>query len=190
MALKVRFCRPMEDDSSTAKAQQDETAQLFDEQVKLHEDLLFKQLQNSSQFSKVVSTIEAKMNGVNETMERLDNRIHVPFSAIQDVQSQMERLQLGAHLLRQLSRFLYLQQRLHGQMSSIKSPYVGTDVTQASITIREIESLVSAHNLMRLHIVNSEVEMLKIYRLRLIEATKSLYGQALGEKGTNSWSNK
>ena len=97
------------------------------------------------------------MPGATLTLNRLQQRVHVPYEALQLLVARLKKLQEAADILRRTSRFVILARRLQLQMSEMKSgtPTESGDnlggagieddkeraVAKAALTISEVSSV-------------------------------------------------
>ncbi|KAF6760044.1 Golgi transport complex subunit 5-domain-containing protein [Ephemerocybe angulata] len=92
--------------------------------VTAHHEHLLGQAASASSLSGSLVSVRSGLNELNNSLEKLQQRVHVPYEALQELVVRLRKLQEAADILRRTSRFVILARRLQLQMSEMKS---GTD---------------------------------------------------------------
>ncbi|KAH9485273.1 Conserved oligomeric Golgi complex subunit 5 [Psilocybe cubensis] len=103
-----------------------------------HEDLLT-QASNVNALSGTLVSVRAGLSDLDNSVDKLRNKVHVPYENLQTLVLRLQRLHQASDLLRRTSRFVILARRLQAQMNEIQG-VKGTDkgfkdeLTTATIT--------------------------------------------------------
>ncbi|KAF9965881.1 Conserved oligomeric Golgi complex subunit [Mortierella alpina] len=134
-------------------------------QVTTHYNDLLSQAAGIRELETVLETVKFGLKTLSNSMERLSLKIKTPSEQIQTYTMQLERLQAASEMLRRVLRFLYLSKRLEMQM-----PGGELELTQAALTLSEVDTLLQESDLEGIHVVDQEVQSLESVRGRIIDS--------------------
>ncbi|KAF9558993.1 Conserved oligomeric Golgi complex subunit [Mortierella alpina] len=138
--------------------------QLHD-QVTTHYNDLLSQAAGIRELETVLETVKSGLKTLSNSMGRLSLKIKTPSEQIQTYTTQLERLQATSEMLRRVLRFLYLSKRLEMQM-----PGGELELTQAALTLSEVDTLLQESDLEGIHVVDQEVQNLESVRGRIVDS--------------------
>ncbi|KAF9946410.1 Conserved oligomeric Golgi complex subunit [Mortierella alpina] len=138
--------------------------QLHD-QVTTHYNDLLSQAAGIRELETVLETVKFGLKTLSNSMGRLSLKIKTPSEQIQTYTTQLERLQATSEMLRRVLRFLYLSKRLEMQM-----PGGELELTQAALTLSEVDALLQESDLEGIHVVDQEVQSLESVRGRIVDS--------------------
>ncbi|KAN0090816.1 Golgi transport complex subunit 5 domain containing protein [Tylopilus felleus] len=126
-ALSIQ--EPAKEDISVAISKLDLGIEDVSKQIKAlvtahHEDLL-QHASNASQLSSAVTSVRRGLDDVDASIEKLRQKIRVPYVALQANVARLARVQQAHDALRRIARFAVLAKRLEAQMAELGG-YSGT----------------------------------------------------------------
>ncbi|KIJ19018.1 hypothetical protein PAXINDRAFT_128297 [Paxillus involutus ATCC 200175] len=121
----VSILEPAKEDISVAISKLDLGIEDISKQIKAlvtahHEDLL-QHASNVSQLSGSLSSVRRGLDDVEFSVEKLRQKIRVPYQALQTNVTRLQRIQQANDALRRTARFAVLVKRLETQMSELAS---------------------------------------------------------------------
>ncbi|KAF9222669.1 hypothetical protein BS17DRAFT_176069 [Gyrodon lividus] len=129
----VSILEPVKEDISVAISKLDLGVEDVGKQIKAlvtahHEDLL-QHASNVSQLSGSLSSVRRGLDDVESSIEKLRQKIRMPYQALQANVARLQRIQQANDALRRTARFAVLAKRLEIQMSELAS-YEGANSTK------------------------------------------------------------
>ncbi|KIJ67605.1 hypothetical protein HYDPIDRAFT_84403 [Hydnomerulius pinastri MD-312] len=121
----ISILEPAKEDISVAISKLDLGIEDVSKQIKAlvtahHEDLL-QHASNVSQLSGSLSSVRRGLNDVESSIEKLRQKIRLPYQALQSHVTRLQRIHQANDALRRTARFAVLAKRLESQMSELAS---------------------------------------------------------------------
>ncbi|KAK7472882.1 hypothetical protein VKT23_000990 [Stygiomarasmius scandens] len=85
-----------------------------------HQDLL-SQAASASQLSGSLTSVRARLQDLDSSVDKLRVKVSVPYQSLQDNVSRLQKFQQASEILRRTSRFVILARRLQSQMTEMES---------------------------------------------------------------------
>ncbi|KAI9099496.1 Golgi transport complex subunit 5-domain-containing protein [Phlyctochytrium arcticum] len=145
------------------------------EQVTNHYEDLLEQVTGLSQMEDVLATVKTGLGSLNDSFDRVREKVLVPYQQMRDHSVQLERVQQAAEVLRRIIRFMYLLRRLDTQL-----PGGERELPKAALTISELDSIVQDESLLEINIIRDEAELVKNAKKRVIAE-----GEQILQRGTS-----
>ncbi|KAF9245062.1 Golgi transport complex subunit 5-domain-containing protein [Melanogaster broomeanus] len=138
----VSILEPAKEDISVAVSKLDLGIEDVNKQIKAlvtahHEDLLL-HASNVSQLSGSLSSVRRGLDDVESSIEKLRQKIRVPYQALQENVTRLQRIQQANDALRRTARFAVLAKRLEAQMSEKEKERT---IAKAALSIAELSAL-------------------------------------------------
>ncbi|KAJ3015917.1 UNVERIFIED_CONTAM: Conserved oligomeric Golgi complex subunit [Siphonaria sp. JEL0065] len=150
------------------------------DQVAAHYEDLLEQVTGLDDLEQTLETIKEAISAANSSFDRVKTKIRDIYTQIEDETDQLELMQGGTELLRQVQKFLNLMRRLEGHL---KEGDKNSGVAKAAICVKEIETLLEETDLTGIDVVDAETG-----KVAAAKATILLEGEKLlldGLKGQN-----
>ncbi|KAL1918332.1 uncharacterized protein VTP21DRAFT_2992 [Calcarisporiella thermophila] len=155
----------------------DELTQKLQDEVVKNYDMLQNQVAGMHQLESALTEIKGGVKSLSLSLERIRNKVRVPYEQIRIYSIQLERLQTASETLRCVIRFLYLVKRLQRQL-----PGDTRDLAKAALSLREIEKILQESDLSGINAVEQELPMLTRSRADIANHADNLLNQGLTEK--------
>ncbi|KAI9339588.1 Golgi transport complex subunit 5-domain-containing protein [Obelidium mucronatum] len=150
------------------------------DQVATHYEDLLEQVTGLDTLESNLVTIREAISTANTSFTRVKTKIRDMHSQIQDQTDELELIQAGTEVLRQVQKFMGLIRRLEGHL---KEEPVNSGLAKAAICVKEIENLLEECDLSGIDIVDPELGKVNDARTTILaEGQKQLLQ---GLKGQN-----
>ncbi|KAJ2913475.1 hypothetical protein MD484_g6945, partial [Candolleomyces efflorescens] len=153
--------------------------------VSAHHEHLLGQAASASNLSGSLVSVRSGLNELNNSLEKLQQRVHVPYEALQLLVARLRKLQEASDILRRTSRFVILARRLQLQMSEMQSATGDKKADKPSV-IDTGDSLASATVVQSLDIEDDRERTIAKAALTISEISSVLDGPSSGENSDAS----
>ncbi|KAJ3349617.1 Conserved oligomeric Golgi complex subunit [Entophlyctis luteolus] len=146
-------------------------------QVAAHYEDLLEQVTGLDTLETSLEKIHEGIINANSSFARVKSKIRDTYSQIKQQTDELELVQEGAEVLRNVHRFLGLNKRLEGHMREGSS----TGISQAAACIKEIETLLHEVDLVGIEVVDPELA-----KIQKSKSTVASYGDKQLMDGLNN----
>ncbi|RXW23332.1 hypothetical protein EST38_g2498 [Candolleomyces aberdarensis] len=153
--------------------------------VTAHHEHLLGQAASASNLSGSLVSVRSGLNELNNSLEKLQQRVHVPYEALQLLVARLRKLQEASDILRRTSRFVILARRLQLQMSEMQSTSSDKKVDKPSV-VETSDSLASATAAQSLDIEDDRERTIAKAALTISEISSVLDGPSSSESSDTS----